>query len=79
MLLNIFKLQKELDLKVSKSSKTKKHVREDMSKLLRFYAEKVAKNEMNEELLDSLQLIIVENLELIKKAKFEIYPFIDVL
>lgn len=72
MLLNIFKLQ-------NKSSKTKKHVKEEMSKLLRFYAEKVAKNDMNEELLDSLQLIIVENLELIKKANFEIYPFHNVL
>jgi len=77
MLLNIFKRQK-------KSSKAKKHIRnqemkEEMSQLLRFYAEKVAKNDMNDELLISLQLIVVENLELIKKAKFEIYPFKDVL
>ena len=77
MLLNVFKRQK-------KSSKAKKHVRnqeikEEMSQLLRFYAEKVARNELNEELLISLQLIVVENLELIKKVRFEIYPFKDVL
>ena len=41
--------------------------------------EQVAKNEMNEWLLGSLQHLIIENLELIKKAEFETYPFIDVL
>ena len=54
MLLNIFKLQKKLELSIS--NKTKKHVKEEMSKLLRFYAEKVANNEMSrsEDLLNQL-------------------------
>ena len=72
MLLNIQKLQK-------KSAKTKKHLKEGMSELLRYYAEKVTKNELHEDLLDSLQLIVLENLELIKETKFEVYPFQEVL